>query len=437
MLSLAALVLSTSTAFAYTNEHAGYMINNKTPDIVMESAKEYGYMNLADKNFHAVSYFTEKEMSEVLENNFTTAVFDESFAKLAILDKNSLDKSILELPLLDLARYGKLDSNNKAVLDTNMQKLKEKVKPEIRIDKIGGKKVITLTMLCKQNGELINSHISLLSANNRLYMLISGGTHELGDKEKPVKSTTEKINTNLEMIDKATVDPAVIANFWKSHTAYVKNFKLLAPTKDSKPVVAYTDPILAKKVILPTDWGYVQYNHNDKKNPGAVSVAIPTKTLKDISIKVLEQGADAEALASTEDTELAKKLGTEALSTLEQVFVSCSVKIDKDKDLAEMLANPLPTKLQADLFFKEGLKHLKKVGTAYLKLNDYKYKSDFVTNRGTIDVLFDVTLLEKYDFIKNLKVTGTPKKISGVIFLNKKAISPDTTIQNIYDKWSF
>jgi len=437
LLGAAALLMTASSAFAYTNEYAGYSINNKTPNFVMESSKIYGYMNLSDKNLHTVSCFDEKDMETVLGSKYTTAYFDESYAKLAVLDKNELDKSILNLPLLDLGRYAKLTNSNKAVLEEALKSFKEELKPEIRLDKIGGKKVITVNLLQKSNGDLINTDISLLSSNNKLYLLATGSVHELADKEKPLESAKEKAATKLEAVDRSKVDPAILAKFWKSHTTYVKAFKTIPAVNTAKPLIAYNDLILGKKVALPQDWSYIQYNHTDKKNPGCLSIALPNNTFTNMGEKLAALKAEELASLATANKADAAKYGSDALSCVEQVLVSGSVKVDKDKDLTNMLANPLATKLQADLFFKEGLKRLKAFGNDYIKLNDYKYDSDFVTNKGTVDVLFDITLMGKHDFLNDVKILATPVKGSGLIFITKKGVAPEPSVKLIYDKWSF
>lgn len=443
------LLLCATTALAYNNPQAGYSINNKTPNFIMESEKIYGYMNLDDKAFHSISYFTKEDMEKIVEEKFTTKAFDECYNKIAVLDKNKLNTDIIPFKVLELERYAKLNTTNKVLLDASIQKqLKEKLKPEIRVDKIGGKNTITLSMLAKQKEDIISTNLSFLSANDRIYILATGVTDkiipnkEATDKMRKLGQEPQKEAPKFEILDKNSVDPTMLKALWDNHAKYVKLFKTSIPVKDAIHEISFKDAIAAKTVVLPKDWCYLQYNHSDKKNPGILSFAIPVSTLEDIGAKMVEKGLDQIKNGTKfTDEDTAVKFGDLMLGEVKSVLVTASSNVEqsfgKDNDLKAMLANPTAAKFQAELFLGEGLKRLKQFDNAKVKLNDYKLKTDFKVNCARVDVTADVTLLNKHNFINQTRLLGTPQKGSFVWVINKKGIEVDSKVQSIFDKWSF
>ena len=440
-----ALLLSASTALAYNNDRAGYSLNNKTPDLVMESSKLYGYMNLADEAVHTVSAFTAAEVETALEEEFSTAYFNEAYRKLSILDKNELDKSMLELPLLDLERYAKLDNMDKSLLENNFSKqFKEKLKPVIRLDKLSGRNVITLQLCYKHANDIVNTYISLLSANDMLYILCSGSNSalpvaevKLDPKDAKNTLTDEKDKPVFEAMDISKLDPVLAKALWRSHTKHLKLFKTTIPvtTDKAKYQLSYTDAYAGKTIALPDDWCYFQYNHTNKLNPGVLSISLPTTTLSEIASAWADDDIFILTKSNLKEAALTKKLGGDALDKLQQLLITGSVKVDKDRDLQNMLANPLASKIQADLFLGDGLRHLKRVGDGYLVLKDYKYSTDFTQNKGMVDIYGAVKVLDKYDFDGKIKVMARPNLLSGTFLVNKEGVDADSKVQNIYNQW--
>lgn len=438
----AGLLLCVSNAFAYTNESAGYSLNNKTPEFIMESVQMYGYKN-ADKNsLHAVIYFKAEDMEKVIGQSFTTAYFDECYNKLAVLEKNELNKGMLKLPMLDLKNYSKINYEKDSVLEDAMRKLDEEIKPEIRLDKIGGKKVITLSITQNRANELITTDLSFISANNMMYLLATGCNDtytELKEPEdkKDTKSLEEdkkKDTPKFEAIKRSELDTVLATKLWQDHAQFVKLFKTTAPVKTAKQVIAYNDAIGGRKVVLPEAWAYAQYNFNDKNKPAVLSLALPTNTMAKFTEKMAEHVKKTEKALTKDDGEI---VGNAFLASLDQLFASCSVKINNDKELSKMLSNPVSAKLEAEMLLKQGLKRAKAFGAPYFKLNDYSYKTDFEVNKGKLDILLDVTLFKEYNFVNFFKMAGTSEKGSCILQLTKKGLDANPELKKIYDEWSF
>ncbi|MCQ2373525.1 MAG: hypothetical protein MJ050_05545 [Phascolarctobacterium sp.] len=444
----AALLLCASSAFAYTNQYAGYSLNNKTPEFIMESSKIYGYKN-ADKNsLHAVSYFKAEDMEKVIEKPFTTAYFDECYNKLAVLDKNELDKGMLKLPMLDLKNYSKINYEKDSVLEDAMKKLDEEIKPEIRLDKIGGKKAITLSISQKRANELVTTDLSFISANNVMYLLATGCNDTYAELKEPedtkdkketkdTKSIVEdkkKETPKFEPVKRNKLDPVLATKIWQDHVQFVKLFKTAAPVKTAKQEIAYNDAIGGRKVVLPEAWAYAQYNFNDKNKPAVLSLALPADTMVKFTEKITDHVNKSEKPLTKDNGEV---VGNAFLASLDQLFASCSVKINNDKDLAKLLSNPMVAKLEADILIKQGLERAKAFGAPYFKLNDYKYKTDFDVNKGKLDLMLDVTLFNEFDFVNFFKMAGTSEKGSCVLQLTKKGLDANPELKKIYDKWSF
>lgn len=441
------LILASATAFAYSNPQAGYSINNKNPNFIMETEKVYGYMNLDDRALHVTNYFTAQDMQKLTEEKFTTKSFDDCYNKIAVLDKNNLDKQLIPFKLLDFKRYAKYYSENEALLAKILEKVeKEDLKPDIRLDKIGGRNTVTFSLLHKRNDEIISTNLSFVSANDSLYLLATGVTDKLiytkNEAEKASKLTQavekKEKNHKLEPVDKSKIDATLLQNIWDRHAKFVKLFKTMTPVKSEIKEISYRDNIAGKNIVLPKEWSYVQYNHTDKKNPAILSISFPNAILANCSKKIVEEAlARIPNASKLTNEEAATKMGDLLLGELNNTLVTASIVIDKDHELKEILAKPSVAKMQADAFIGESLRRVKKFDNGKVVLNDYKLSTDFKVNYGKIDLTTDVTILGKHNFINQTRFLGAPQKGTFIWVLNKKGEPVDSKVQSIFDKWSF
>lgn len=187
----AALVLCAAHASAYENSYAGYSVKDGQPYYKLEAKKVYAYTNISSKKAYQneedlkntavniVNYYTAEDMEQILGEKFSTAYFDAEYEKLALLERSQLNPKTVPSPLLELDKYAEHDSNGNLTIQSKVLKEKlEKLTPLIKTGKIAGKKAITISYLYKQGDVLVKIDTSLVSANDRLYLLSTVNTDQ-------------------------------------------------------------------------------------------------------------------------------------------------------------------------------------------------------------------------------------------------------------------
>lgn len=187
----AVLVLCAAHASAYENSYAGYSVKDGQPYYKLEAKKVYAYTNISSKKVYQneenlkntavniVNYYTAEDMEQILGEKFSTAYFDAEYEKLALLERSQLNPKTVPAPLLELDKYAEHDSNGNLTIQSKVLKEKlEKLTPLIKTGKIAGKKAITISYLYKQGDVLVKIDTSLVSANDRLYLLSTVNTDQ-------------------------------------------------------------------------------------------------------------------------------------------------------------------------------------------------------------------------------------------------------------------
>lgn len=440
----ATMLLCASTSFAFTNEYAGYTLNNNTPDVVFQSANIYGYMNVTEKNMHIVSHFNPLQMSGIVGQKYTSAYFDKVYSDLKVLKGNEANEAINRITLLNLDNYAKVDANNKAILEKSMQTIRLAA-PQIKLGKVAGKKAITMSTFFKQDSDLACCYVTLVNANDNMYILVSGGPLEQATPSKANKAPakpelkTDKLKDLAKAptpVPASKVAPELVTKATNDHNKFLKLFKPIAPVSQKVAPVFYTDSVTAKTVKLPSDWGYGQFNFKDAQKPITVTAALPTDILSKISAKLLDKKVMGEQLPANE-SELLNKLGPIILAEVKDIVITGSYKLAGDKDIAAALANPDATKLQLDTMFKLGLKEAAKMGGPFMKLNHYKFNNDIDKNLGVITLNADVTLLRKVDFLNRIKIMGNSQIAVAAWQLHNKAKENSPEASALYEEWQF
>ncbi len=302
----AVLVLCAAHASAYENSYAGYSVKDGQPYYKLEAKKVYAYTNISSKKVYQneenlkntavniVNYYTAEDMEQILGEKFSTAYFDAEYEKLALLERSQLNPKTVPAPLLELDKYAEHDSNGNLTIQSKVLKEKlEKLTPLIKTGKIAGKKAITISYLYKQGDVLVKIDTSLVSANDRLYLLSTVNTDQdlyapkKDEKDADADADIDDIDTDAESDenDEAKTEPKSAASakeemdkalevenvfvrdvpaetmqrFAKAHTDLLKGFKAFAPTSTPK-AIGFTDAAAGKSVQLPDDWFYGQLN---------------------------------------------------------------------------------------------------------------------------------------------------------------------------------
>ena len=134
--------------------------------------------NLKNTAVNIVNYYTAEDMEQILGENLY-CYFDAEYEKLALLERSQLNPKTVPAPLLELDKYAEHDSNGNLTIQSKVLKEKlEKLTPLIKTGKIAGKKAITISYLYKQGDVLVKIDTSLVSANDRLYLLSTVNTDQ-------------------------------------------------------------------------------------------------------------------------------------------------------------------------------------------------------------------------------------------------------------------
>lgn len=323
----AALVLATSSAYAYENLHAGYSVKEKDPFYIMESARFFAYSSITSKdiaNFekedfgsaNIVAFYTADEVEKITGEKFDTAYFDKEYEKLALLNRSKLSLKTVPSPLLNFGAYNKVEQNGELLLKSPWMKDQiEKLEPVVTIGKQGKFKTMTTSYMYSQSDNLVRTDITLLSANDRLYALTTVNLVEnfFADKDEKPEENIKDENTvavskeaaaddvpigvedtpgnesmtvgefrkvmaeavkmnNVTEADVMAKDKNILKKIAKDHKKLLKGFKAFAPTS-AEPAIAYKDTVTGNKVELPQQWFYAQMHFTDKDLNGNMTVA--------------------------------------------------------------------------------------------------------------------------------------------------------------------
>ena len=440
----ATMLMCASSAFAFTNNYAGYTINNKSPEVVFQSEKLYGYMHTADTVLHTVSFLDQDTMSKILDGKFTDALFDETCAKVAILAKADAKKAMQELPLLNPKNYAKADSAHKQMLENDrFAEFSEKVKPEITVGKLAGRKTINISFFYKHLGELAATQITLLCANNNIYMLSSTETEDIPPEEgaKPKLKEAEKntVKVDLEPLELNEIDPVILKTVRTNHQKFTKLFKLVSMSGKEKDAVVLTDSVANKTISLPLDWGYGQFNHKDKVNPSTLSLVLPNDTFANIGLSLMSDKLGNIDLKNPElpDQEVQDAIADAILGNTKHVVALGTYKLNNDKAIADALKEPMLTKLQVDGMLKYGKKQAERIPSKYFRVNDLKHRTNFTTQYGEVELDVDTTVMQKYDFMCFAKGKANPNLAMVSLYLRAKVEADNATAQKLQKDWKF
>lgn len=439
----AALVLTSSTAFAFDNATAGYTVNNKTPDFVMQSAKLYGYMNMKEEALHVICHFEANDVSSAIGEKFSTAYFEKVCSDLSVLKANEANKAASKLPLLNLENYVKLDASCKELLGNDFKGIGD-ILSSVKVVNLAGKKAINMNVFMKKNGEVFSTYLTLTSVNDMLYILASGApidekpaAEDAAPKKAEKKAESKEDLLDVGLVDVKTLDPKAVAKAKSGHNKFVKLVKLVPPVKAKSATVAYTDIISKRTVELPASWSYGQYNIQDKDKAAVITIAMPADTMSRISEKLAPEIANKEKYSGMNGSDVLAKLGEIGLTQVKDIVVTGSCNMGFDQNVANALANPSATKLQLDVMFQAGLKELQKLSGPYLKLNSYKFNNHIDKNLGIITVNGDVTALRKVDFLTRVKLLGTPQTAMAAWQIHNKTAPIDKIASDLYESWQF
>lgn len=494
----AALLVFASSAYAYENSYAGYSLKDKDPYVRIETNKIYAYSsaqssdiakivketekntkkNAADTSFldkyqgmNVVNYYTAEEMKEIIGEDFSSSYFAAEYEKLALLERSQLSLKTVPTPLLDMEKYKAFE--NKGNLVVQNQLLKDnaaKLTPTIHLEKIAGQKAITLKYLFKQMNTLVNMDVTLMSVNDRLYMLTNvnldsslyapKAAQAKEQKSDTKKNTSLKEAMSIENVNAASVPAANMNKFAKQHTQLVKSIKFFEPAQTAAPLT-FTDATMGKKIVLPDDWYYSQlkYQIGAKTNAtitaaGSVPELQQAANAMDINglFNIIADNADKENVAATDTAEATgaqaekeafykmaskyKEEYTKALRYVNSGFITTSFKVE-DNDLKQMLETPISNQLVANVMLRDGLKRLKAFSNENFALKDYRYKLDFTREKANINIAADFMALKEFDFNSKLFL-GCKGDIASMMFFVKKAgFEPDKALAEQIDTWQF
>lgn len=484
----AALVLCAAHASAYENSYAGYSVKDGQPYYKLEAKKVYAYTNISSKKVYQneedlkntavniVNYYTAEDMEQILGEKFSTAYFDAEYEKLALLERSQLNPKTVPAPLLELDKYAEHDSNGNLTIQSKVLKEKlEKLTPLIKTGKIAGKKAITISYLYKQSDVLVKIDTSLVSANDRLYLLSTVNTdqdlyapkkdeksadadadidetdtdeenEEAKTEPKSAASVKEEVEKALEVENVFVRDvPAeTMQRFDKAHTDLLKGFKAFAPTSTPK-AISFTDTAVGKSVQLPDDWFYGQLNLRYKdKGTFYLTTASSMKQMQDVAANTDYDNIYSVFAIPASDPEYQQKFMDLYTSGMRNVLehwnhllVTVSVDNINDAEAKELLATPVANKLAVESFINDGLQRLKGFGNDYFALKDYKTNFDFTKEKALIGINADTYLLKDFAYNNKILLSCNQKAATAMLFIKKTDVITEKSLEQQVNEWHF
>lgn len=484
----AVLVLCAAHASAYENSYAGYSVKDGQPYYKLEAKKVYAYTNISSKKVYQneedlkntavniVNYYTAEDMEQILGEKFSTAYFDAEYEKLALLERSQLNPKTVPAPLLELDKYAEHDSNGNLTIQSKVLKEKlEKLTPLIKTGKIAGKKAITISYLYKQGDVLVKIDTSLVSANDRLYLLSTVNTdqdlyapkkdeksadadadidetdtdeenEEAKTEPKSAASVKEEMEKALEVENVFVRDiPAeTMQRFDKAHTDLLKGFKAFAPTSTPK-AISFTDAAAGKSVQLPDDWFYGQLNLRYKdKGTFYLTTASSMKQMQEVAAHTDYDNIYSVFAIPASDPEYQQKFMDLYTSGMRNVLehwnhllVTVSVDNINDADAKELLATPVANKLAVESFINDGLQRLKGFGNDYFALKDYKTNYDFTKEKALIGINADTQLLKDFAYNNKILLSCNQKAATAMLFIKKTDVETEKALEQQLNEWHF
>lgn len=465
------LVLCAAHASAYENSYAGYSVKDGQPYYKLEAKKVYAYTNISSKKVYQneedlkntavniVNYYTAEDMEQILGEKFSTAYFDAEYEKLALLERSQLNPKTVPAPLLELDKYAEHDSNGNLTIQSKVLKEKlEKLTPLIKTGKIAGKKAITISYLYKQGDVLVKIDTSLVSANDRLYLLSTINTDQdlyapKKDEKDEAKTEPKSAASAKEEMDKALevenvfvrdVPAETMQRFDKAHTDLLKGFKAFAPTSTPK-AISFTDTAVGKSVQLPDDWFYGQLNLRYKdKGTFYLTTASSMKQMQEVAANTDFDNIYSVFAIPASDPEYQQKFMDLYTSGMRNVLehwnhllVTVSVDNINDADAKELLATPVANKLAVESFINDGLQRLKGFSNDYFALKDYKTNYDFTKEKALIGINADTQLLKDFAYNNKILLSCSQKAATAMLFIKKTDVETEKSLEQQVNEWHF
>ena len=488
----AALILCAAHASAYENSYAGYSVKDGQPYYKLEAKKVYAYTNISSKKAYQdeedlkntavniVNYYTAEDMEQILGKKFSNAYFDAEYEKLALLGRSQLSLQTVPTPLLELEKYAEHDSNGNVTIQSKVLKEKlDQLTPVIKVGKIAGKKVITISYIYKQSDVLFKIDTSMVSANDRLYLLSTVNsdqdvyapkkdekaadadtavddiddiedidTEEEAAKTKPqdaasIKEAVEKA-LQVENVALRDIPAETMQRFDKAHTDLLKGFKAFAPTSTPK-AISFTDTAVGKSVQLPDDWFYGQLNLRYKdKGTFYLTTASSMKQMQEVAANTDYDNIYSVFAIPASDPEYQQKFMELYTSGMRNVLehwnhllVTVSVDNINDADAKELLATPVANRLAVESFINDGLQRLKGFSNDYFALKDYKTNYDFTKEKALIGINADTQLLKDFAYNNKILLSCNQKAATAMLFIAKNGVETEKSLEHQVNEWHF
>lgn len=476
----AALVLCAAHASAYENSYAGYSVKDGQPYYKLEAKKVYAYTNISSNKAYQneedlkntavniVNYYTAEDMEQILGEKFSTAYFDAEYEKLALLERSQLNPKTVPAPLLELEKYAEHDSNGNVTIQSKVLKEKlDQLTPVIKVGKIAGKKAITISYIYKQSDVLFKIDTSMVSANDRLYLLSTvNSDQDVYAPKKDEKAAdadtdiddiedidTEDAASIKEAVEKALqvenvalrdIPAATMQRFDKAHTDLLKGFKAFVPTSTPK-AISFTDTAVGKSVQLPDDWFYGQLNLRYKdKGTFYLTMASSMKQMQEVAANTDYDNIYSVLAIPASDPEYQQKFMELYTSGMRNVLehwnhllVTVSVDNINDADAKELLATPVANKLAVESIINDGLQRIKGFSNDYFALKDYKTNYDFTKEKALIGINADTQLLKDFAYNNKILLSCNQKAATAMLFIKKIDVETEKSLEQQVNEWHF
>lgn len=486
----AMLILASSSAYAYENSYAGYSLKDGQPYYKLEAKKVYAYTNISSKKAYQneedlkntavniVNYYTAEDMEQILGEKFSTAYFDAEYEKLALLGRSQLSLQTVPTPLLELEKYAEHDSNGNVTIQSKVLKEKlDQLTPVIKVGKIAGKKAITISYIYKQSDVLFKIDTSMVSANDRLYLLstvnsdqdvyapkkdekaadadtdVDIDTDDAGSEDKAAQTKPQDAASIKEAVEKALqvenvalrdIPAETMQRFDKAHTDLLKGFKAFAPTSTPK-AISFTDTAVGKSVQLPDDWFYGQLNLRYKdKGTFYLTMASSMKQMQEVAANTDYDNIYSVLAIPASDPEYQSKFMELYTSGMRNVLehwnhllVTVSVDNINDADAKELLATPVANKLAVESIINDGLQRIKGFSNDYFALKDYKTNFDFTKEKALIGINADTQLLKDFAYNNKILLSCNQKAATAMLFIAKNGVETEKSLEQQVNEWHF
>ncbi len=451
--SAAALSIIGNYGYAFENDYAGFTLKDYENSHVFQTKNAYGYIinedlslrKLADKKIlssHLIVYYEPQEFEEITKEKFSTQYFDEQYEKLALLERSGLNITMFDIGILKFLEHDS-DTKNMLFLKKLLKNSEDgaSLESKINIGKHGKYKTVTTSYRYRKHNDLNALDITMLSFNNKLFLLHSFYTEQdfFASEDDTDTSILNRNSHKISNVDAQDIDDETRNKIDEAHNNFVKTLKQIKPTAEKQQLYFY-DKNLKKNIQLPQDWFYTQLKINEKEASGHVTLAANiAKAWQEPYVTRVYELYSKDNKNNGLHTEMKNddKIDSHAKFVLDVLDSAVLIVSFKSDEAASILDEALVKKSRTELLLKEAMENMKNSDSERFSLKNYDLSVNASEKKFILKVNSQISFYKNYDYDLKSNFFINDKYGSIFMYMNRKNGEIDPAINKLLTEYNF